>query len=448
VGTDAGLFLSTNNGTNWTSIGTGLIGTYVNALAFSGVNLFAATDGGIFLSNDNGISWNRMIKGITNPHVRALAYYKKKLIAGIDCGIYLSNDNGEIWIPIDKDLVEPYVVCFAMSNTTLYAVRMNTATMPTSAILNTEDGMNWTKVETGLIIQSLAVRDTIIFAGTINGVFRSTNSGNSWMAINNGLTDVVNTLAISGQYLYAGTYSGVFRSNNDGASWTPINDGLIEPYISTLISSGPNIYAGTFNSGIFISRVDDTSWTAINSGLTNLQIRSLIASDTNIFAGTEGGGVFLSKNNGASWNAINTGLTYFHVNSLALSDSYLFAGTYYGTDVGAPADVGVWRCLLTDINTSVSKTRDKNPQDFVIQQNYPNPFNSTTTIEFSLPKNLAVSLKIYDVLGHEITTLVSEKLNSGSYMKTWNASNIPSGVYFYRLQAGPYMETKKLILLK
>jgi beta-glucanase (GH16 family) len=88
------------------------------------------------------------------------------------------------------------------------------------------------------------------------------------------------------------------------------------------------------------------------------------------------------------------------------------------------------------------------PDHFALSQNYPNPFNPTTTIEFSITKNSDVSLKIYDVLGREIITLASEKMNAGTYMKTWNASNMPSGVYFYQLKAGSYADTKKLLILK
>ncbi|MFH1043393.1 MAG: T9SS type A sorting domain-containing protein [bacterium] len=86
--------------------------------------------------------------------------------------------------------------------------------------------------------------------------------------------------------------------------------------------------------------------------------------------------------------------------------------------------------------------------NFKLNQNYPNPFNPTTTISFSLQSKEFVTLKIYDVLGEEVITLVNEELNTGSYKNDWNATNLSSGVYFYRLQAGNFSETKKLLFLK
>jgi hypothetical protein len=88
------------------------------------------------------------------------------------------------------------------------------------------------------------------------------------------------------------------------------------------------------------------------------------------------------------------------------------------------------------------------PNNFGVMQNYPNPFNPSTTIPFSLPSTSFVSLKIFDVLGKEVATLVNEVKSAGIYKTQWNADHMPSGIYFYRLQAGSFTETKKLVLLK
>ncbi|MBS1552857.1 MAG: T9SS type A sorting domain-containing protein [Bacteroidetes bacterium] len=88
------------------------------------------------------------------------------------------------------------------------------------------------------------------------------------------------------------------------------------------------------------------------------------------------------------------------------------------------------------------------PDRVTLQQNYPNPFNPSTTISFSLPSKAETTLKIYNILGKEVRTLVSEKLSAGNYDVTFNASDLTSGVYFYRLQAGNMVETKKLMLVK
>jgi hypothetical protein len=99
---------------------------------------------------------------------------------------------------------------------------------------------------------------------------------------------------------------------------------------------------------------------------------------------------------------------------------------------------------LTDIQASDNLL----PKVTQLYQNSPNPFNPATTIQFDVPSTGLVSLKIFDVLGREIATLVNEMRPPGSYSVTWNPGNLPSGVYFYRLTAGSYSETKKMILMK
>jgi len=88
------------------------------------------------------------------------------------------------------------------------------------------------------------------------------------------------------------------------------------------------------------------------------------------------------------------------------------------------------------------------PKTYELSQNYPNPFNPSTTIEFTVPKDAAVTLKIYDVLGKEVATLVNEQKPTGTYIVNWNASNFSSGLYFYKLTAGDFNQTKKMFLVK
>jgi hypothetical protein len=97
---------------------------------------------------------------------------------------------------------------------------------------------------------------------------------------------------------------------------------------------------------------------------------------------------------------------------------------------------------------SVEKVASGIPEQFALGQNYPNPFNSSTTIKFALPTASHVSIKVHDVLGLEVATLVDKDLPPGQYSTTWNAANVPSGVYLYRIQAGDFVQTRKLILLK
>lgn len=100
------------------------------------------------------------------------------------------------------------------------------------------------------------------------------------------------------------------------------------------------------------------------------------------------------------------------------------------------------------IGDNITGNMDLTPNEYSLQQNYPNPFNPSTTIEYTIPKDGYVSLKVYDITGREIASLVNQYQNTGSYLVTWNASNFSSGVYFYRIVAGDYIATKRMVLKK
>ncbi|MHB1688145.1 MAG: alpha-amylase family glycosyl hydrolase [Ignavibacteriaceae bacterium] len=106
----------------------------------------------------------------------------------------------------------------------------------------------------------------------------------------------------------------------------------------------------------------------------------------------------------------------------------------------------------TSVITDIKNNTSNQITNYALDQNYPNPFNPSTIINYQLPKSSLVSLKIYDVLGREVETLVNGEQSSGNYTVTFNSSakgiSLPSGIYFYRLQAGSYIETKKMILMK
>jgi polyhydroxybutyrate depolymerase len=128
-------------------------------------------------------------------------------------------------------------------------------------------------------------------------------------------------------------------------------------------------------------------------------------------------------------------------------------GSSGNIDINASEEI--WNFFDQSIqNNILNVSKNRMWYSFELYQNYPNPFNPNTTINFSIPKSSFVALKIYDVLGSEIVTLVNEEKPVGSYEIEWNASALPSGIYFYRLQvyapgrAGSFFETKKMILLK
>ena len=358
-------------------------------------DLFAGTSGGgVFLSTNGGTSWTARNTGLTNTYVNALARLDRLLFAGTDGGVFRSTDKGSSWTAVNAGLTDTNV-------------------------------------------HALAVSGTNLFAGTSGGIFLSTDAGTSWTAVNTGLTkSYVLALAVSDSNLFAGTDGGVFLSTNNGTSWTAVNTGLTNSLVYALVVSGSNLFAGTSGGGVFLSTNNGTSWTAVNLGLTSAYVYALAVRGSNLFAGTIGG-VFLSTNNGTIWTAVNTGLTNSLVWALACNAYHLFAGT----------PVGVWRRPLSEI-TSVEKLSTDLPTGFILHQNYPNPFNPTTTIRFKIAISAFTTLKVYDVLGKEVATLLNELLRPGTYETTFDAQGLASGVYFYRMQAGSFVETKKLVLLR
>jgi len=110
---------------------------------------------------------------------------------------------------------------------------------------------------------------------------------------------------------------------------------------------------------------------------------------------------------------------------------------------------GLYDVYLLKVGTTTNVVKlEGGPNKYQLIQNYPNPFNPSTTINYQIPERSFVMLKVYDVLGSEITTLVNEEKPVGSYEVEFDAMSLPSGIYFYRLQAGSFVETKKMVLMK
>jgi hypothetical protein len=164
-----------------------------------------------------------------------------------------------------------------------------------------------------------------------------------------------------------------------------------------------------------------------------------------LFIGTynSGQGVYRSTDYAETWEQINTGLPIMDIRSVGVDDQdYLYAGS--------------WGMSIFKTTTSTILSVDdiiSELTNFSLAQNYPNPFNPSTMISYQLPVGGDVTLKIYDILGNEIATLVNEYKPAGRYQIEFNSHsgkvrNLTSGVYFYQIKAGEFIQTKKMILLK
>jgi len=131
--------------------------------------------------------------------------------------------------------------------------------------------------------------------------------------------------------------------------------------------------------------------------------------------------------------------------SVSIAENDLIVGVAGDDDNGENSGSAY---IYTNFVVGVENDESEIPLSFSLDQNYPNPFNPSTTIRYSIPQYSNVVIKVYDVLGNEIETLVSEDKSVGTYEITWYAQNLPSGIYFYQLKSESFVETKKMLLLK
>ncbi|HEY9164628.1 MAG TPA: YCF48-related protein [Candidatus Kryptonia bacterium] len=348
-GNTGGILLSTNNGTSWTAVNTGLsvYGLDVQALAVSGTNLFAGTyGGGVYLSTNNGTNWTPVDSGLGQyESIFALASSGTNLFAGTyDNGVYLSTNNGANWTQVVSGIpVAGYGFfdeALAVSGTNLFV-----GTYGGGVFLSTDNGTSWTAASTGLTdwslnVLALAVSGTNLFAGTAGGVFLSTNNGTTWTAASTGLTNMsltVNALTILGTNLFAGTDGGVFLSTDNGTSWTEVSTGLTGSslYVYAFVVSGTNLFAGT-QYGIWRRPLSEMTgspnsspgWTVQTSGITTGLYAVKAVSNSVAWAAGDSGKVLVTTDGGSSWKSVGGGNlstnNLFEIEALDASNALVF----------------------------------------------------------------------------------------------------------------------------
>jgi photosystem II stability/assembly factor-like uncharacterized protein len=272
-------------------------GMNITCLETAGKDIFAGTkEGGVFLTTDNGENWTDRNKGLTTAYVSSLVIDKTNVLVGTKGGgVFLTKNKGASWTAMNNGLKNLNVHSLIISGSNMFAGTNR------GIFLSTNEGESWTAKSNGLIksdVYALATGGSYIFAGTGRGVFLSTDNGGSWRAVNSGLTSFnINSIVISRENIFAGTDGGIFLSTNNGAVWTAKNNGLINLNVHSIIISGENIYAGT-EEGVFLSSDNGEKWKAMNEGLQDCYINILAISRTSIFAGSLNKGVWKRIN----WN--------------------------------------------------------------------------------------------------------------------------------------------------
>ena len=273
-------------------------------------------------------------------------------------------------------------------------------------------------------------------------VYTTVNAGGSWDEHNPNITAIMRGVYFTNSNTgYAvGTAGNILKSINGGASWTMQTSGVTIPFNSVYFTSFDTGYAAGDLGRIMKTINGGNNWVTVYNELPN-NIKSIIFLKTNPNVGYVAvtyGGIRRTTDAGISWVNQVSG-TQYNMNSICFVDSLNgYASGNYG--------------LILKTTTAglvpVEPTGTALPKNFALKQNYPNPFNPSTTIEYDLPKTNKVKLVIVDLLGKEIATLVNEKQNAGTYNVVWDASRFPSGVYFYKLEAGDFVQAKRMVLIK
>jgi len=390
----------------------------------------------------------------TNQNLNSVSFVNssKGWIAG-DNGIILSTTNGGInWVPQNSStILNLNSVCFVNQST-------GWAAGDTGIVVFTSNGgLTWNVQQNGLINVTL---HSIFFTNALTGyivgfekdlgptIMKTTNSGTLWTRVNYDLpaANIFNSVHFP-------TPTEGYVVTGGGKIYTTANGFILNPQTSGVATSLNSVYfinnvngfiAG--DNGVILNTFNGSTWFPQQSGVNNnLKTVYFPTVSTGWIAG--GNGIVLrTSNSGVNWAAQNTGLS-------ATLNSIVFTDNLSGWAVGDSGKV-----VFTNtggLPTNISQIGSTIPEKYFLGQNYPNPFNPRTVISCQLSVVSDVVLKVFDVQGREVETLVNERLQPGVYEVSFDGSRLNSGVYFYRLSVhhggsstNDFTETKRMVLLK
>jgi photosystem II stability/assembly factor-like uncharacterized protein len=471
-----GVYATSNGGINWVKRDSGLTlphsivpqgqkyFSYVSAIELSTQDsnlVFAGTNNdGIYKSTDQGKTWQflSMPSGAVSTLTVSSVNNPDRLYCSSNGGLYYLEANQ--WYPttmligqlissygITATAISPYhpnIILTAMSNS-LFTGQMYKSTdagMTWSSIVETPAQGRFTRIlfdpaDSNRIYSSWEAR----LSSAAGGVLVSDDQGNSWQQLELGFkaADMAIDPADNERLFVLGKNGGIYLSTNRGSTWDTIRTETDSEF--TFIKFDPlnsnRIYIGSFN--LFVSEDNGLTWSekSFNREITDLAIDPFT---DEIFAATYSDGVWESTDHGNTFSKMPslplermTKVVFF----LKLGQRTLLAGT---------DGVGAYEYDLGPIE-SITDTKyiDKG---YALLQNYPNPFNPSTVISYDIPRESHVSLIIYDVIGRKVATLYDGNEKAGTYNVRFDASSLASGIYFYRLQAGNFVSTKKMLLIK
>jgi photosystem II stability/assembly factor-like uncharacterized protein len=279
--------------------------------------------------------------------------------------------------------------------------------------------------------------------GYASSYYRTTNGGVNWNAFAyNGDYGVFQKIFVSNWCGYS-VNSKIFRTINTGTNWTILYDNnsvLYQFYSVSFLDSLNGFVSGKLNSNnsgvVFKTISGGANWNIINTNTESLKRISFI--NVNIGYAISDNKVYRTSNSGLNWNRqLCDTSNYFN--------RIVFNDTLHGW---IACNNNIIMITTNGGSTFVNQIANEEPVKFSLFQNYPNPFNPNTNIKYQIKNIKFVTLKIFDILGKEITTLVNEKQSPGTYEVTFDGSKLSSGIYFYRIETDGFTDTKRMILLK
>ena len=384
-------------GGNWQYVGTFISGEMILTLVKDNQgNMYAGTLGGkIFKSTDGGLNWTRINNAMSAVYIWSIAVNSSgDLFAATELGLFKST-NGVDW------------VITSLSDKDIRTVKIDVSGN--------------------------------MYAGAWGyGIYKSTDSGNTWMLKNNGIISVAAhalVFAADGNIIAATLDFGMYKSTDGGENWSPLD--INYPYIWSLgKTSGGSLFAGTYGGGLYKSTDNGTSWSKINNLVAAYIYQITVDSDDNIYVSSWTGGVFASSDDGNTWSGL--GMPGSRISAMLLNSTS--NGIFAATDDG--------KLYMTSSVSSTGGTNLNMPKEFELLQNYPNPFNPNTIIRFSIPEAGNYAVKMFNILGQEVKVLVSGDYKPGRYVIEFNGSGLSSGIYFYTLSGGNVNITRKMVLIK
>ena len=460
----------------------------------AGTSIVAICDsGGLF--KYYGGSWGRLYKDFPVNTSISTVYVASsfQLIGTKNDGLWRSNDNGINWAQLNifPQINSDVVVIESADNALIYC-----ATKYDGIFVTTNGGINWQSSNTGLpetfVVEDMEVTNSgVCYVSLLNeGVYFSLDTGNTWYPRKIGLPSNTTIISLSsrGNYLLGATQSnGIYLSSNFGESWFSVSGGLPSTLSNPIVkyhSSGIAYIAS--ERTIYKSNDFGVNWVPNYTVPQGVKILSLaFDSYSTLYAGCDDGRVYKSrytvlpvelssfialKNNSnieLLWST-ETELNNHGFEIERSPDKTTWAtigfkegkGTttepnqyFYSDDISELALRKLfYRLKQIDFNGSFEYSDvvevEIDPSKFSLEQNFPNPFNPSTKISWQSPVSSWQTLKVYDVLGKEVATLVNEYRNAGSYDIDFDATQFTSGIYFYQLKAGEFVETKKMLIIK